>query len=113
YGQVTNYTLVQENGDLKSSASLTYTITRSNAGKAVTYKVILQLTTFHGAWGVGDLGNTLDPHAGGAPPLRRARPPARRQAPPLARNEGLFGPGLGRATAPPWLTVAGGCRRCA
>jgi hypothetical protein len=67
YGQVTNYTLVKESGDLKSSASLTYTITRSNAGNAVTYKVILQLTTFHGAWGVSDLGNTLDPHAGGAP----------------------------------------------
>jgi hypothetical protein len=60
YGLVTNFTLSKEQGDMVQNAVLTYVVTR---GTNKAYKATLTLDLFGGAWGIDDLGSSLEPWA--------------------------------------------------
>lgn len=79
YGKVTNVTLVDNPSAGASSvanATLTYSVTRTKAGKATTYKVKLVLTPVNNGWTVTDMGAAIYPTEGGAPPVNSATPAA-------------------------------------
>jgi hypothetical protein len=65
YGQITNYQLLSQAGDLTQTAQLTYLITR---GSHTTYKTTLTLILHGGVWGIDDLGSAINPQAAGLPP---------------------------------------------
>ncbi|HET9110900.1 MAG TPA: hypothetical protein VFN78_08765 [Ktedonobacterales bacterium] len=79
YGKVTKVTLVDNSAASKSNvsnATLTYTVTRTKAGKATTYKVKLVLASVNNNWSVTDMGASIYPTEGGAPPINSATPGA-------------------------------------
>jgi uncharacterized protein YdhG (YjbR/CyaY superfamily) len=65
YGRVTNFSLIQQQGDMTQMAVLTYQVTR---GSNKVYKATLQLVLHSGNWGVDSLGSSLDPSADGSLP---------------------------------------------
>ncbi len=68
YGPITNAVLdpTKKQTDA-STATLGYVVTRTpSSGKAVTYKTTIVLELFQGAWGVSDLGATINPSQAGA-----------------------------------------------
>jgi hypothetical protein len=77
YGKVTNVTLVDSATSTdKTTATLTYTVTRTKAGKATDYKVKLVLAAANNSWSVTDMGAAIYPTEGGAKPLGTTTPAA-------------------------------------
>jgi hypothetical protein len=75
YGPVTSAVMTQQpTGDQKTNATLTYTVTRTKAGKATTYKVKLVLASTNNSWGITDIGAAIYPTEGGAAPVNSATP---------------------------------------
>jgi len=66
YGPITKAILTKKLTDA-STATLTYAVTRTpSSGKAVVYSTTIVMELFQGAWGVSDLGATINPSQGGA-----------------------------------------------
>lgn len=76
YGNVTSATLVKTAGDLKTNATLTYTVTRTKAGKATKYTTKLVLAATNNSWSVTDIGAAIYPTEGGAKPIGTTTPAA-------------------------------------
>jgi len=76
YGNVTNETLTDQSGDLKTMEVLTYRVTRVKGGKSTTYTAKLTLTASNGTWSVTDMGAAIYPTEGGAPAINSATPVA-------------------------------------
>ena len=62
YGIITNATLIQQSGDMKQTAILTYLVQRN-----ASYKATIVLRLHGGSWGIDDLGNVLAPDKAGLP----------------------------------------------
>ncbi|HEY7849067.1 MAG TPA: hypothetical protein VIC27_03325, partial [Ktedonobacterales bacterium] len=75
YGDVTSANLIQSTVQ-NTSATLTYSVTRTKAGKSTTYKTKLTLASTNNSWSVTDIGASIYPTEGGAPPVNSATPGA-------------------------------------
>lgn len=74
FGAITAAALASQQVD-PTTATLTYHVTRTLSGKATTYDTTLSLQLFQGAWGISDLGATIDPtQAVNGPPAPSASP---------------------------------------
>lgn len=77
YGPVTDAVLTGQSGDMKSNATLTYSVTRQKVGgKPVKYTVKLVMAASNGSWGVTDMGATIYPTEAGVPAVAGATPSA-------------------------------------
>lgn len=86
YGHVTSATLENQSGD-NTSATLTYKVTRTKAGKATTYTTKLVLASSNNSWSVTDIGAAIYPTEGGAPPTGTETPGAN-TAPAATKSSG-------------------------
>lgn len=75
YGKVTSATLTNTS-TTSTSATLTYKVTRTKAGKATSYTTKLVLESSNNSWSVTDIGSSIYPTEGGAPPVNSATPGA-------------------------------------
>ncbi len=75
YGPVTDAVLTQQPTG-NSPETLTYDVTRTKAGKATHYKAKLVLTSSNNSWSITDIGASIYPTEGGAPPVNSATPGA-------------------------------------
>jgi hypothetical protein len=77
YGNVTSATLTKTESDPKTNlTTLTYTVTRTKAGKATTYTTKLALAATNNSWSVTDIGAAIYPTEGGAKPIGTTTPGA-------------------------------------
>ena len=77
YGNVTSATLTGTDiNKTDTNATLTYTVTRTKAGKATTYTVKLVLAATNNSWSVTDIGAAIYPTEGGAKPIGTTTPGA-------------------------------------
>ena len=76
YGKVTSATMTGQSGDMKTNATLYYTVTRVKADKTTTYKVKMVLTSANNSWSITDTGAAIYPTEGGAKPVNSATPGA-------------------------------------
>jgi len=102
YGTVTNYTLIEEGGDMTQTATLTYSVTR---GTNKVYKATLGLVLYGGNWGVNDLGSSLVPSENGSLPPPPSPTPSPTQVPTPTVTP-ILGASSGRGPAGPLSTAA-------
>ncbi len=75
YGPITNAVLTQQAGDLKTTETLTYTVTRQKAGgKAISYPVKLVLTATNNSWSISDVGASIYPTQAGVQAVSQPTP---------------------------------------
>lgn len=78
YGPITNAVLTTPSSDIKpnaTSATLTYTVTRTKSGKKpVNYKVTLVLAESNNSWSVTDFGAAIYPTEAGLPAVTPTAP---------------------------------------